>query len=145
MAAIIAALGSVFPDTVEYLLWGGGRNKHHRKTSHWFIPYLAAFGVCFFVWGNGELPSLNDVLHRRPQALWGCVSFWFLGGLAHILCDAFCGKVPLFNPRKKKFGIKVFEMSKTRGEMSSGEMVFTGFLALSCLWAWLQRFSLIRW
>ena len=106
----LATLGSVFPDSIEHLLWREGRNRHHRRTSHWFAIYLAGF--------------------------------WFLGGLTHVLCDACCGKVPLLIPWKKTFGRKFFEMSGARGEMSRGEAIFTGFIVLSCLCAWLKRYGI---
>lgn len=140
LAAACGLLGGVFPDTAEYLIWGGDRGRHHRKWTHWFALYLAGFGLCFYLWGNGTLPPFVAVAAREPAALWSCAAFWFAGGLLHILCDACCGKVPLWDPRKKNFGIKVFTMAKARGEMSSGEGVFVGFVALSCASVWLRRF-----
>ncbi len=146
LGAAAAFLGSTFPDRIEHILWREGRNRHHRRTSHWFVLYLAGFGVCFFLWGDATLPHMRSLLDALAKGtrpvLWSCAAFWFLGGLIHVLCDACCGKVPFLNPRKKTWGWKFFQMSKAHGEMSPGEMIFVGFIAISCLYAWLQRFVL---
>jgi inner membrane protein len=152
LASTLAALGSTFPDTVERFFgfvgsfFGGkGRNRHHRRTSHWFVLYGAAFGLCFFVWGEAILPRLRGfprTFAERPWAVvFSCAAFWFLGGLLHVLCDACCGKVPLLIPWRRTFGWKFFRMSGARGEMSRGEAIFTGFIALSCLCAWILRYA----
>ncbi len=141
----LATLGSVFPDSVEHFLWGEGRNRHHRRSSHWFAIYLAGFGLCYYVWGDATLPTLASLFRafadRSWPVLFSCGAFWFLGGLVHVLCDACCGKVPLLIPWKKTFGRKFFTMSGAYGEMSRGESIFTGFIVLSCLCAWLNRFG----
>ena len=145
-ASLLALLGSVFPDRVEKFLWGPP-NRHHRRTSHWFVLYLSGFCLCFYLWGDATLPTLQLLPESLADCFWpavfSCVAFWFLGGLLHILGDAFCGKVPLFNPFKKTFGWKFFRMSKAHGEMSRDEAIFVGFVALSCLCAWLRRYGLV--
>lgn len=145
LVSALATLGSTFPDTVEHFLWREGRNRHHRRTSHWFVLYLAGFCLCFYVWGDATVPSPRHLpeafANRTWPVLFSCMAFWFTGGLLHILCDACCGKVPLLNPRRKTFGWKFFEMSGAHGEMSTGEAIFTGFIVLSCLCAWLGRYG----
>ncbi|NLL37681.1 MAG: hypothetical protein GX256_09210, partial [Fretibacterium sp.] len=141
VAALFAALGSVFPDTVEYLIWGSNRARHHRRSSHWFVPWALAFGLAFYLGAEGRIPSLANLLSLPPSrfAAWGCVACWLLGPLLHILTDACCGKIPLLIPWKKTFGIRAFSMSSKRGVMSRGEFVFTAFVALSSLAAWALR------
>jgi hypothetical protein len=145
LASALAALGSTFPDRIESLLWKKGRPRHHRRTSHWFVFYAAGFVVCFYVWGDAVVPrllSLPDVVadHLR-EGMFSCAAFWFLGGFLHVFCDAFCGRVPLLVPWRRTFGWRFFQMSAARGKMSAGEVIFTGFVVLSCLWAWLSRFA----
>lgn len=138
-AALFGLLGGAFPDTVEYLIWGSGRNRHHRRSSHWFVPWLAGFLFCFYVGAGGRVPTLSGLVGARSEAVWGCAAFWFLGCVLHVLGDACCGKVPLFLPWRKKFGLRLFEMSPRRGEMSRGEWFFVAFVTLSALGAWLSR------
>ena len=138
-AAFSGLLGSAFPDTVEYLIWGARRSRHHRRTSHWFVPWLAGFLFCFFVGARRALPSLSGLAEANPESIWSCAAFWFLGCLLHVLGDACCGKVPLLVPWKKKFGVRAFTMSPRRGEMSRGELAFVAFVSLSALGAWLSR------
>ena len=142
----LATLGSTFPDSIEHILWREGRNRHHRRTSHWLVLYLAGFALCYRVWGDAAFPNLAALTvafaNRSWPVFFSCAAFWFAGGAAHILGDACCGRVPLLNPFKKTFGWKFFEMSKAHGEMSRGEAIFTGFIVLSCLCAWLKRYGL---
>ena len=145
LASALAAAGSVFPDTIEGILWREGRNRHHRRASHWFAIYLAGFCLCFYVWGDAALPRPDALPRAFAERSWpvffSCAAFWFLGGFVHVVSDACCGKVPFLNPRKKTFGVKFFQMSKARGEMSAGEAVFVGFVAVSCLYAWSRRYG----
>lgn len=138
-AALFGLLGSAFPDTVEYLIWGANRNRHHRRSSHWIVPWLAGFLFCFYVGAKRMMPGLSALAAARAESAWGCAAFWFLGCVFHVLGDACCGKVPLLVPWRRTFGIRVFEMSPRRGEMSRGEWVFVGFVSLSALGAWLSR------
>ena len=85
-ASFAGMAGSVFPDKIEGPLW-----RHwHRKYSHWFVMYLP---WVLLLWYKG-LPT---------QGLFYKGLFWFLiGALMHIVEDAICGTIPLWNPRKKK-------------------------------------------
>ncbi len=141
LAAVCGALGSVFPDTVEYLIWGSGKNKYHRKFSHWIVLWGCGFYLSFYRGAGGCIPFMGTVLtlNLNSALLWGCAAFWFLGGAFHIFCDACCGKVPLLITWKRNFGAYVFKMSPKRGEMSGGEIVFTAFISLTSLVAWLLR------
>ena len=138
-AALFGLLGSAFPDTVEYLIWGAGRNRHHRRSSHWIVLWLAGFLFCFLAGAKRTVPSLSGLAATSPESVWGCAAFWFLGCVLHVLGDACCGKVPLFVPWRRRFGFRVFEMSPRRGEMSRGELVFVAFTSLSALGTWLSR------
>ena len=138
-AALFGLLGSTFPDTVESLIWGANRARHHRRSSHWIVPWLAGFLFCFLAGAQRTVPSLSGLAAARPEAVWGCAAFWFLGCVLHVLGDACCGKVPLLVPWRRRFGVRVFEMSPRRGEMSRGELAFVAFVSLSALGAWLSR------
>ena len=78
-AALFGLLGSAFPDTVEYLIWGARRNRHHRRSSHWLALWLAGFLFCFFVGAKRTVPGLSGLVAASPESVWGCAAFWFLG------------------------------------------------------------------
>jgi hypothetical protein len=145
LASALGVLGSTFPDRVERILWKKISPRHHRKTSHWFVLYVTGFVLCFSVWGDETPPCLgtfSNAVAKRPQEVgFSCAAFWFLGGLIHILGDACCGRVPLLIPWRKTFGWKFFRMSAEWGKMSTGEVIFTGLVVLSCLWVWLSRYT----
>jgi hypothetical protein len=147
LASALAAMGSTFPDRIEHIIWRKKRGRHHRRTSHWFVLYGAAFIFCYYRWGSGLVPQLSTF----PQELGThvletfstCAAFWFLGGLLHIFCDACCGRVPLLVPWRKTFGWYFFRVADVPGQMSQGETAFVMFVVFSCLSIWLSGHGLI--
>lgn len=125
--SLVSAFGSVFPDFVEgrepiekgYRKYSQQYSlpKGHRKYSHWFIPYAvgclcALFYTKRFFAGIPGSRELFTLLLQRKIPIFPILSlfclFFFLGCIFHILEDAICGHVPLFNPGKKEFGIRLF-------------------------------------
>ena len=141
LAAGLSFLGSTFPDSVEYTIFGKKRNKYHRKYSHWFVPWLLISVTCFSRanWIVPRISSLIDGGYNAHFDVWSCAGFWFMGCVLHILEDAFCGTVPLFRPWKREIGLHIFHMSKKIGEMSSGEKTFIICTVIISLLAWIIR------
>ncbi len=141
LAAGLSFLGSTFPDSVEYTIFGKKRNKYHRKYSHWFVPWLLISVTCFYRanWIVPRISSLIDGGYFAHYDVWSCAGFWFMGCVLHILEDAFCGTVPLFRPWKREIGLHIFHMSKKIGEMSSGEKTFIICTVIISLLAWIIR------
>lgn len=140
LAALCGVLGSTLPDSLEYKLWGRNRNRHHRKLTHWFAPWLALSLFCLWRgrWAAPRFTALFDGA-RADQALWGCVGLCFLGCVLHILEDALCGKVPILVPWRRGFGLRLFTMSPKAGRISRGERAFILFATLASLAAWVRR------
>lgn len=98
--AVFATVGSTFPDKVEYWMPGGWQ-RHHRKTSHWWVMYAVLLGVVYlamrYFYGR---PLLFTSFYFSPLTVIG----WFLVGcLLHIAEDAVCGKVPVWHPHKRMY------------------------------------------
>ncbi|MBX6424176.1 metal-dependent hydrolase [Thermosulfurimonas sp. F29] len=126
-AAFIAALGSVFPDFVEFVFWGGYVPRYaHRKASHWPLPYLVLAALTFYYTAN-------------PFAF--AMSWFSVGCLLHIAEDALTGKVPLLSPRRRSFGVRLFRTG------SMPEMILAVILvalAIKTLFATHYRFTTMR-
>jgi inner membrane protein len=112
--SLIASLGAIIPDFVEgkgflynYERW----MRYHRTYSHWFIPYAVVFLIsCLGMgWEIFELMKSNFLFFPNQEKL--IVFFIFsalsLGCLFHILEDAISGKVPLWHPSKRTFGVRL--------------------------------------
>ncbi len=149
LAAAIGTLSSRLPDSMEYLIFGGARNRFHRKYTHWFVPWLAMAAFCFYsaaqspgpveygpenFW-DGVVPKAEVLMAGGARFAWDCAAFWFLGPLLHILEDACCGKVPFLLPWRRSVGVRLFRMSP-KGGMSYGERMFTLIACLMSLAAW---------
>lgn len=125
VAAVISTLSSTLPDVIEgrgfledkdstqYRRW----SKRHRTWTHWFVPYAAILLACLVVGA--------DMRGNHVQIVAFMVSFLMVGALLHILQDAICGKVPLVNPFKKDFGIKLFRV----GSIAETVVVLSGVCA----------------
>ena len=101
MGAVIASVvGSVFPDRIEQWFLGSWQ-RHHRRTSHWWILYLLpCIASCLQFYRKFGFYPWQARTHYEPLFL----LFWFLAGCCiHILEDSICGKIPIFNPNKPKF------------------------------------------
>ena len=99
-AVIASVVGSVFPDRIEQWFLGSWQ-RHHRKTSHWWILYLLPCVVICMMFRKiyGVYPWQWN-LHFQPLFL----AFWFFAGcIIHILEDSICGKIPVFDPHKPKY------------------------------------------
>ena len=110
-ATILACTTASFPDRIENII-----KMNHRTYSHWFpfylIPmiviytYLTSRGV-FFLDANEWLSAIKS----GDKFILGMnASFWlFLGGLAHIIEDSVCGRIPIIKPTKARPYFKFFE------------------------------------
>ena len=110
-ATILACVTATFPDRIENII-----RVNHRTYSHWFpfylIPmvfiyfYLINYGI-FFLDTNEWLLAIKN---KNTFLLGLNASFWlFLGGLAHIIEDSVCGRIPIVKPTKTKPYFKFFE------------------------------------
>ncbi len=125
VAAVFSLLGSTFPDSSEYLIFGKKRNRYHRRYTHWFIPWLVMAVTCFSRAG-WIVPRLSALIDGREahRDVWACAGFWLMGCVLHIFEDAWCGTVPFLRPWKRDIGLHVFRMSPNFGELSYGEKTF---------------------
>jgi inner membrane protein len=112
--SLIASIGSIIPDFIEgkgflydYERW----MRTHRTYSHWFIPYLVLFLVSFIGMGKevGLLVKSEGLFlpGQGEKIIFFLLSALSLGCLLHILEDAVSGKVPLWHPKKRTFGIRL--------------------------------------
>ncbi|WP_028844211.1 metal-dependent hydrolase [Thermodesulfovibrio thiophilus] len=130
--SLLAAIGSVVPDLIEgrgfvsmnpYKQYRWQQN--HRKLSHWCIPYIAICLICLFILRQNSLKvysvmHLNQFLQFPELLLVLWISFAVSSGaVMHIFEDALSGKVPLFNPKRKNFGIRLIPVN------SLFELIFT--------------------
>ena len=145
LAATMSFLGSTFPDSSEYIIFGKKRNRYHRRYTHWFIPWLTLACICFSRAG-WIVPRLSVLVDGRNAHLdvWACAGFWFMGCVLHILEDAWCGTVPFLRPWKRDVGIHVFHMSKNIGELSRGERNFILCSVLMSFFAFSLRFFTVE-
>ena len=118
--AIASAIGAIVPDLIEgkgFLSVNPFEQQrwraNHRTYSHWFIPYLLTFCICWFIMKENPFlihPHKNiAVFFKLPKTFsvaWilSAISF---GAILHILQDAISGKVPLLNPKRKSFGVRL--------------------------------------
>jgi len=131
VATISAAAGSVFPDALEFFIYGSEVPRwKHRTFSHWMIPYLIMLPVFFLLTSYHHFRDFYTIFHsiapsgfleifknfNRKGLLFRLlfyILFWFTAGAVfHILEDAITGKVPSpfsGNYKKKKWGIKLFQ------------------------------------
>ena len=105
-----AVIGSVWPDQVEGKPGTSEWSKRHRGLSHWPMLYLA---LLLLVMSS----PVNFVLDENFN-LQRMLAFMLVGALMHIAEDAFCGKVPVFTPRRK-YGYRIFYVG------TPGEYVFS--------------------
>ena len=132
IGSLIASGSSTFPDRIEGIDYSKNiYHSHHRKASHWWLPYAIIMGVAWAVSGaQMPLTIIKNIKSGRidftgPGVLMIAGSITFccaLGAFLHILEDSVCGKVPLFRPNKKEFGIRLFKVR------SATEDVFTMFI-----------------
>lgn len=106
VTAFLSALGAIIPDVVEGRGYEDGYGterfwkwvRRHRTISHWWVIYATVLLVGFLALKYG-----NDG-YRTGGYIILCLS---TGGLCHIAQDAISGKVPLFRPFEKNFGVKL--------------------------------------
>jgi inner membrane protein len=112
--SFIASVGAIIPDFLEgkgflydYEKW----MRTHRTYSHWLIPYAIVFLICFLGMGKENFVLMrSDFLYFPSQeriVLFFMFSALSLGCLLHILEDAVSGKVPLWHPKKRVFGVRL--------------------------------------
>jgi inner membrane protein len=129
--SFIASIGAIIPDFLEgkgflydYERWV----QRHRTYSHWFIPYAVLFLISFLGMGSEIWVLMRSDLFYFPsqwaEFLFFILSALSLGCLFHILEDAVSGKVPLWHPTRRVFGIRLV---RTR---SFAEYVFVFMVVL---------------
>ena len=112
LSAFAAGLGAVFPDWLEFRIYGKYDKRVHRKWTHWIGWYLPVIvWVLFFQKGEIKLGEVWACYYE--SGLWGdlmlLVFFWVcVGSILHVFEDSLTGKVPLFSPGKRDFGWKLF-------------------------------------
>jgi len=118
--AFVSAMGAIIPDLFEGKGYASVNpfeqerwRQKHRTYTHWFIPYLTVFIVCWLVIKENPMlihPYKNIAvflsLPKHISVSW-ILSALSFGALMHILQDAVSGKVPLLNPKVKNFGIRL--------------------------------------
>jgi len=155
--AFLSAIGSCIPDQIELAVY---KNKafakdHHRKTSHWFLPYilLALLALTLSCYSGLLLWSaslqINDIVSWFTKwdfpfskfPLWAWISLtiaWLaIGAICHILEDAISGKVPGLNPNKRTIGIRLFKTGSIK------EYIFTFLFAIAFLLKILQDLKIL--
>ncbi len=158
VATIFAAAGSVFPDALEFLVYGSQVPRwKHRTFSHWILPYLILLPLFFFLTSYSYFKGFYSLFHSitfsdilsllktfNQEGLFlkfvFYALFWFVvGAILHVLEDALTGKVPhplSFNYRRKKWGVRLFQTG------SFGEIVIFVvaliLLVFSCCWNFIK-------
>ena len=137
IASGMSVMGSTFPDSIEGHDYASETyNKSHRRSSHWFVPYLCA---SLTLWALALLPFIfatKPVLGfplpftllksgAWDRAIVAGLGFIPVGCLCHILEDSICGYVPLWHPRKKVFGHRWF---KVRSPQENAFALIVSFL-----------------
>ena len=113
LLSLVSALGSVLPDSLEFKIYGYPVPIwKHRRILHWPLPYLF-LSLISFLKAKAYTFSLPVVFRKGFPNEWQTIVFivagWFFAGAVfHILQDALCGTVPLFHPRKRNFGKRLF-------------------------------------
>ncbi|WP_196594547.1 metal-dependent hydrolase [Pectinatus sottacetonis] len=111
--ALIAGLGSIFPDKIEYIIFSRDEwQARHRTISHWFVIYaaidfllymtLTVYG--FFIKNMADLKNMAEItsLEKFVVIVLANFIFWYvIGCIFHILEDALCGKIPVLLPNKQ--------------------------------------------
>lgn len=142
VSSSIAALGSVFPDKLEmnpFETLNKNKDKKtiqlakdHRKTSHWFVLYLVPALILLLYLKSYVFLSTKEFILLAKNIYQNSVLFasyvfffFFVGCLLHIFEDALTGKVPLLNPKKKNFTLKI----TYTGSLSEYLLAFSIFIA----------------
>jgi len=127
LSSCIAAAGSIIPDLLEgrfdfsKKVIQVNRNrknsppKWHRTITHWFPVYLFVmlFSLLHLREANtvrvANLPvHLENLLLGTSDTLFYFALFWLsFGSFMHIIQDSLTGRVPLFNPFRKSFTMKI--------------------------------------
>lgn len=124
--AVISGVGSIFPDLVEGKDYESERwRRVHRTYTHclaWWVLLLGLVMILSYVrfgafpyeikgfWfiHSSELGISKNIL---TQLFLFYGSFYFvLGWVLHILEDAISGRVPLWKPQERNFGIRLVKV-----------------------------------
>jgi len=131
--AAISALGSIVPDKIEGQDYKNFNRQTHRKISHWFILYAVPM-LGFFLYiccKKGKIPYLPNLYPSflsNQALLISTVFFYFLlGCIFHLIEDSITGKIPLLNPHKKEFGIRLIKVGSLLEYATTG-VIMVGFL-----------------
>ncbi|MCD8491556.1 MAG: metal-dependent hydrolase [Geovibrio sp.] len=122
MGIVTMTLGSVLPDIIDKALSGNSEivwDRVHRTLSHWWIIWAL---ILYFSHRNSDIFVLSMPVFK-------IVSHLAFGSLLHILCDSMTlGGVPLFNPFRQSFGLRLFHTG------SPQEYVFVTIIASTLLY-----------
>lgn len=127
VASLISAYCSVIPDAIEGNDYSSQSwKKNHRKISHWLLGYilvaLLLWGIIFVSFKVNVLSvnlfaslSLRHVMGSYPLFFWIEYAAFFavIGAVLHVLEDALSAPVPLFNPTKRNFCIRLMRTGST--------------------------------
>lgn len=135
--AIVCMIGAVLPDLLEGKGYMSQKysvqkrwEKFHRTYTHWFVPYLIIF---FIIWANfaGNPFKFNPLIQINSYIsqiiLWVLFSL-SVGAIFHIIQDAISGKVPLFSPTKKNFGLYLLPTRSFKEYLFTASTVIIIFL-----------------
>ncbi len=124
LATVSSMIGSIFPDSIEGKTFNP---KIHRTHSHWFVYYVTiATIISLYIMYTTKIMNIYNINIYKTIMHYGIgiinnkivislfILYFFIGCIFHILEDAVCGKIPLFNPNKKEFGIRLFVVGSIR-------------------------------
>jgi len=148
LSSCIAAAGSVVPDLLEgrfdfsAKVNLGNKNrknslpKWHRTVTHWFPVYLFIMLFSLLHFRGVDTVSvanlsvyLVDLLSGTSDKLFYFILFWLsFGSFMHIIQDSLTGRVPLFNPFRKSFTMKIMRTGSVVEYLLS--LIFAGVALL---------------
>ena len=109
--AVVSAAGSIYPDALEF----GYSPSRHRKLSHWWVIYgvalFAVYAILKYRFGGVcDLTLAIKNLSGGTDVFFTVIFYFLIGCMLHIAQDALCGHVPLLNPFKKSFDVRLFRV-----------------------------------
>lgn len=132
--AVISALGSIIPDKIEGQDYKNFNRQTHRKISHWFVLYTVPM-LGFFLYlccKKGKIPYLPNLyssfLSNQVLLVITVFFYFLLGCIFHLIEDSITGKIPLLNPHKKDFGMRLIRVGSFYEYLTTSFFVFAFLL-----------------